>query len=228
MIHYHGTPITPRSQLHRMAGRHFCVSFAEPRDLDVCLQIGQSVMLDSGAFSVFTRGAQLDVAAYYAWLEPLLNHPHWCVVPDVIDGSVEDQHKMLSSWPRHSLGYDHCAPVFHLHLPFTHLFALCNSYDKVCLGSSGEYWDVGSPKWCGRMDEIFNALVKQFGRIPYIHGLRMLGQTNGGWPLASADSTNVAQNHNKYGCAECLAERVDSKQPSQKWVTREEQIRMFA
>ena len=27
MIHYHGTPLTPRAQLLTMAGEHFCVSY---------------------------------------------------------------------------------------------------------------------------------------------------------------------------------------------------------
>ena len=57
MIHFHGTPITPRAQLLRLAGKHFCVSFAEPRDADTCLAIGQSVLWDNGAFSIYTRGA---------------------------------------------------------------------------------------------------------------------------------------------------------------------------
>lgn len=35
-VHCHGTPLTPRSELVRMAGKHFCVSFADPRDGDWC------------------------------------------------------------------------------------------------------------------------------------------------------------------------------------------------
>ena len=55
-IHYHGTPLTPRDQLWLMAGKNFCVSYANPGDADVCLRIGQSVMWDNGAFSLFTKG----------------------------------------------------------------------------------------------------------------------------------------------------------------------------
>ena len=51
MIHYHGTPLTPREQLYKMAGKHFCVSFYNPQDAKVCMQIGQSIMWDNGAFS---------------------------------------------------------------------------------------------------------------------------------------------------------------------------------
>ena len=70
MIHYHGTPLTPKEQLYSMAGKHFCVSFADPRDADTCLQIGQSIMWDNGAFTSYTQGKQIDYNKLYAWLEP--------------------------------------------------------------------------------------------------------------------------------------------------------------
>jgi hypothetical protein len=225
VIHYHGTPITPRSQLNRMAGRNFCVSYAAPQDVKTCLAIGQSVMLDNGAFSTFTRGATFDVAGYYAWLEDKLAHPHWAVVPDAIGGSLDDQYSMLLTWPRESFGYDQAAAVFHLHMPLTHLYFLCNAYPKVCLGSSGEYWQIGTEKWIGRMDEIFNELAKRYRKMPWIHGMRMLGQLDGGWPFASADSTNVAQNYHRDThpkCANCKASIIDAQQPAATWQEREQ------
>lgn len=217
MIHYHGTPITPRSQLERMAGRNFCVSYAAPHDLSTCLRIGQSVMLDSGAFSVYTRGIPFDVKALYAWLDPVLAHPHWAVIPDVIDGDEAQQRAMVDSWPfPKALG----VPVWHLGLSIGYLLDLCYQWGRVCLGSSGQYWNVGSASWCSRMDEAFNAMARAFGRMPWVHGLRMLGQSSGPWPLASADSTNVAQNHHRRGCAECVAERLDGVNPPLLWSVR--------
>ena len=100
MIHYHGTPITPNRYIETMAGRHFCVSYAAPAQLPICLRIGASVMLDNGAFSAFTRGLPLDVPGFYRWIEPYLAHPHWAVVPDVIGGTVEQQRAMLATWQR--------------------------------------------------------------------------------------------------------------------------------
>lgn len=224
MIHYHGTPITPRAQLERMAGRHFCVSFAAPQDVATCLRIGQSVMFDNGAFSAFTRGAAFNEAGYYAWLEDKLAHPHWAVIPDVIDGSVEQQEQMVARWPfRKTLG----VPVWHLGLPISYLLKLCEKWPRVCLGSAGQYWNVGSPIWCRRMDEIFDTVTACFGHTPYLHGLRMLGQTDGGWPLASADSTNVAQNFKRDGgCAECKAHRIDVVQPASHWKPRGAQMEL--
>lgn len=70
MIHYHGTPLTPRSELYKLAGKHFCVSYAHPGDADVCAMIGQSVMFDNGAFSAFTKDRAFDAPGYYRWLEP--------------------------------------------------------------------------------------------------------------------------------------------------------------
>jgi hypothetical protein len=204
-IHYHGTPITPRAQLSRMAGEHFCVSFAEPRDADICETIGQSVLWDNGAFSAFTRNADLDERALYAWLEPRLYHPHRAVVLDRIGGSVEAQRDMLARWPfPRELSW----PVWHLDKPLEYLSELADEWGALCLGSAGEYWQVGSVTWERRMEKAFEHLMQR-GRLPWLHGLRMLGHV-GAWPLASADSTNVAQNYGRdTGCAYCKARQLN-------------------
>jgi hypothetical protein len=216
MIHYHGTPITPKAALMSMSGQHFCVSFARPDSLKVCLQIGQSLMLDNGAFSAYTRGAKFDPQAFYAWLEPLLGHPHWAVVPDVIDGDVDMQREMVKTWPYPK---QFGMPVWHLGLPISYLIELCDDWGRVCLGSSGEFWQVGGPKWAAQMDEVFNSLHKSFGaRLPWTHGLRMLGQGTGHWPLSSADSTNVALHHaEQTSCAGCMAKIINSQNPPTQW-----------
>ena len=220
MIHYHGTPITPRAQLERMAGRCFCVSYAKPQDLKTCLRIGQSVMFDNGAFSAFTRGATFDEAGYIRWVEPVLSHPHWAVVPDVIDGSEDQQRAMTRRWP---LPRDLSLPVWHLGLSLGYLSELVDHWPRVCFGSTAAFWKIGGPAWCARMDEAFNLLAKR-RHMPWVHGLRMLGQGEGPWPLASADSTDVAQNFKRdTGCAECKAAPIDATNPPGRWAQREEQ-----
>jgi len=202
-----------------MAGRNFCVSIVAPQDLATCLRIGQSVMFDNGAFSCKTRGIPFDRDGFYEWIEPVLAHPHWGVVPDVIDGSVDEQREMVSSWPyRRAFGI----PVWHLGLPLDYLIELCDDWGRVCFGSAGRYWQIGTPSWCGRMDEAFNALVRAFGsQLPWVHGLRMLGQAEGPWPLSSADSTNVAQNFKRdTGCADCKARPIDATNPPSLWTER--------
>jgi hypothetical protein len=199
-----------------MGGKHFCVSYARPDDLKRCLQIGQSLMLDNGAFSAKTRGLPFDRDGFYGWVEPLLVHPHWGVVPDVIDGSEDEQRQMVKSWPfRKEMGI----PVWHLGLSISYLIELCDAWGRVCFGSAGEFWQIGTSKWCHRMDEAFNALVNTYGRqIPWVHGMRMLGQSSGPWPLASADSTNVALHHAEHlECAGCMAKRIDATNPPTHW-----------
>jgi hypothetical protein len=172
-------------------------------------------MLDNGAFSAKTRGLPFDINGFYEWVEPLLAHPHWAVVPDVIDGTVEQQKEMVKTWPfRKEFGI----PVWHLGMPISYLLELSDIWGRVCFGSSGEYWQIGTPKWSGKMDEAFNVLTKTFGKLPWIHGLRMLGLSAGPWPLASADSTNVALHHAEgVICAGCMAKRIDSINPPSLW-----------
>lgn len=144
MIHYHGTPITPQAQLLRMEGRHFCVPFSDGRDAERCLRIGQSVMFDNGAFSSWKRGWPFDLPGFLAWVEPMLAHPHWGVIPDVIDGTVEQQREMVAQWP---FGTEHGAPVWHLAEPLDRLLELADEWPKVCLGSSGQYAVINTPLW---------------------------------------------------------------------------------
>lgn len=226
MIHYHGTPITPKSALESMAGQHFCVSYFRPDNLQTCLRIGQSVMLDNGAFSCFTRKVPFDLEGFYNWLEPILSHPHWAVVPDVIGGDIETQREMVKTWP---FAKQYGIPVWHLGLPMSYLLELCDEWGRVCIGSSGEFWQVGSPKWAAKMDEVFNVLTNQYGsRLPWTHGLRMLGQGEQQWPLSSADSTNVAVNHSKQlSCAGCMAKIINKQNPPTSWKIRPTQNTLF-
>lgn len=208
-IQYHGTPITPAGQLARMRGEHFCVSFYRPDNADVCETIGASVMWDNGAFSAYTKGAQIDEGALYAWLEPRLYHPHRAVVLDVIGGPVEQQRRAIKRWPfPRELSW----PVWHLDKPLDYLSELCDGgWAGVCLGSAGEYWEIGSMGWERRMEAVFDHLAPR-GCLPWLHGLRMLGQVRG-WPMASVDSTGLAQNYGRdTGCTHCKAQQLKRAQ----------------
>jgi len=215
MIHYHGTPITPRTELYKMSGKHFCVSFYRPDDIDICLQIGQSVMLDNGAFSAFKKGEKLNFKNYYKWLEDKLGHPHWCVIPDIIDGTISQQKKLLLQFP---FPPELSTPVWHIGLNIDYLYFLLDRYPKICFGSSGKYWNVGSSQWCQRIDFVFNNLIKKYNHLPYIHMLRGLSLGGTIYPFASADSTNVARNFKTLKkCPEKMARQIDSMQNPIKW-----------
>lgn len=227
-MHYHGTPITPAPVLARLAGRNFCVSFAEPRDLKTCLAIGQAVMGDSGAFSTYTRGHQMDWPAYFEWLQPWLRPPHWAVAPDVIGGDVDAQRDVQGAWPfDRALG----AAVWHIHLPLDWLAELVDTWPRVAFGSSGEFWEIGTDAWRGRIDAAWNFLARR-GAIPNIHMLRAMRQASEGpWPFASADSTSVARNHagapsrgTPRRDAGLMAAAIDARNPRAEFRIRPEQL----
>jgi hypothetical protein len=196
VIHYHGTPITPRSTLLELAGRCFCVSYADPRDLGVCHEIGQSVMLDNGAFTFWRQGrGDVDVERYAEWVRPWLDHrTTWCVIPDRIDGDADDNDELIDRWER-IYGIGGGAPVWHLHEPLERLLRLGVAHRRVCLGSSGRYATVGDERWHRRMREAMDALCAD-GRPPcWLHMLRGLALAGSHYPFTSADSTSIGQNH---------------------------------
>lgn len=208
-IKFHGTPINPKSEAMKMVGENFCVSFYDPRQADLALAIGQIVLWDNGAFTLHTQKIAIDEAKLFRWLEPRLYHPHRAIVLDRIGGSVDEQREMIARWP---FARELSWPVWHLDKPLDYLDELADAWPAVCLGSAGAYWQIGSAHWERKMDEAFEHLAKR-RVMPWIHGLRMLGQLNRRWPLASADSTNVAQNWRRdTGCAPCKAKQINASQ----------------
>ena len=182
-------------------------------------------MLDNGAFSSFTRGVPFDEEGFIEWCEPILGHPHWAVVPDVIDGSVERQKESVSRW---SYPRELSAPVWHLGLSFDYLRELADNWPRICFGSTAEYWKIGSESWCRRMDAAFNVLShRQF--MPWVHGLRMLNLAGSEYPLASADSVNVARNFkDTNSCPVKMSDAIDSRNNPIKWKPRDGQCDLFA
>jgi hypothetical protein len=193
-IHYHGLPLTPEVMLLDLAGNHVCISHStrRPPQVEMALRLMQSIMFDNGCFTTHQQGGVLDVNAFYTWVDPMLGHPHWAVVPDKIDGTVDEQREFAKTWP---FPREFGAPVWHLGLPIDYLLELVDEWPRVCFGSSGAYWKVGSDKWRRRMEEACNAIWCKRTRTPNIHGLRMMDQAGKGWPLASVDSVNVARNY---------------------------------
>lgn len=224
-IHYHGTPITPNKVLiEEMAGAHFCVSFAAPSQVKLCHQLGQSVMLDNGAFSVWKRGHEADWDAYYEWCGQWLNYPTtWAVIPDVIVGDEADNDALLKQWPFQDRG----APVWHMHESICRLERLIGQFPRVCIGSSGEYAEVMSDSWQKRMDEAWRRLGSCV--TPNIHMLRGLQLIRERWPFASVDSTDIARNHNRDGnTASKMRARWDAGQCPPRFIDPGEQLELAA
>ena len=196
MIHYHGGPITPDTcALKVWTARHAFVSFAATQQMNLAAEVAQSFALDNGAFSFWKQGLSTNWAEYYAWVNTWRNHPgfDFAVVPDVIEGSEEENDQLASEWPfpRHQ-----GAVVWHINESIDRLRRLASEWPRVCIGSSGEY-DVSAPrKFLGRAYQAIGAICDSDSRpICKLHGLRMLNPVIfSKLPLSSADSTNVARN----------------------------------
>lgn len=225
MMHYHGTPITPNEALLSLAGRCFCVSYGRHDQVVAVHQLGQSVMLDNGAFSRFTRGEATNWPGYYAFCDRWLDHPTtWAVIPDVIDAPSQEQDGLLNEWPHGHRG----APVWHLDEPITRLLRLTDEWPRVCLGSSGEYWKVLSDPWRGRMDEAFDEVARRHKRMPWLHMLRGMQLSGLPWPLASVDSTDIGRNHRRpQNTPEGMADRWDARNCGSSWIIKGSQPDLF-
>lgn len=224
-LHYHGTPISPRGVLQDLRGKCFCVSHAAPRDVRVCPEVGQSVMLDNGAFSLWRAGKPTNWPGFYEWAEPWLDYrTTWAVIPDVIDGDVSANDRLISEWPFGERG----APVWHMHEPIARLQRLAEKWPRVCIGSSGDYATVGDSRWHDRMADAMNQLCGDGPPAVWLHMLRGMALSASHYPFASVDSTDVARNHNRpQNDARAMADRWDALQCSPRWSRQPIQTSLF-
>lgn len=198
VMHYHGGPITPTTcALKVWTGRHAFISFARPDQMTLAASVAQSFALDNGAFTFWKAQRPTDWPGYYAWVAQWRTHPgfDFAVVPDVIEGTEEENDALAAEWPfpRHE-----AAVVWHVNESIARFRRLAEEWPRVCIGSSGE-WDVSTPKrFLLRAKTALGAICGPDRRpICKVHGLRMLNPTIfTELPLASADSTNVARNVN--------------------------------
>lgn len=231
MIHYHGGPIDPLAVADVVwRGRHAFVSWDDPRQLPLVAAVAQSFALDNGAYSAWTKGHALDVEGYATWVKQWMRHPgfDWCIIPDVIDGSEEDNAKLIGQWRELEVPFSVSVPVWHMHESLERLAYLSIAWPRVALGSSGAYRTVGTEAWWQRMDEAMRTVCDTEGRPRCkLHGLRMLNPAVfTRLPLASADSTNTAQNHSResvryrltnHMAALVITARIEAQQSADRW-----------
>lgn len=234
VIHYHGTPCGgPKVDAAKfLAGRHAFVPFPSPCDLPSVAAVCQSFAFDNGAFSAWTRGLMMDVPGYMAWVEEWHRHPafDWAVIPDVIEGSEEENDAMLVDWPSHLPG----VPVYHLHESLERLERLVSQWPRVALGSSGAWATPGTDGWWERIGAVMAVACDKNGRPRCrLHGLRMLNpDVFTRLPLASADSCNAARNCHTWAGPYCppsaairmevIASRIEVHQSPPVWVPSEQ------
>ena len=165
MIHYHGGPITPETCAYRVwRGRHAFVSFAVAYQIELAASVCQSFGLDNGAFTFWKQGSAPDWQGYYEWCGKWLAHPacDWAVIPDVIEGSEDENDGLLGKWPFGHRG----VPVWHLNESPERLVRLAGEWPRVALGSAAE-WDVSAPSKClERLYDVLPAICRAGSRSP--------------------------------------------------------------
>lgn len=237
MIPYHGLPITPATAAVRaISGGHAFVSFRYPGQLSIALECAQSFAVDNGAFSAWMSGNPItDWSDYYEFVAELHRYPNFdfAVIPDVIDGSEADNDALLNEWPWRLTAPHIGAPVWHLHESLGRLDRMVTEWPRICVGSSGDYAQIGTQKWEDRMAEAMNVICDKSGRpCAKIHGLRMLNpKVFSRFPFSSADSTNIARNigidkkwkgtyspPTKEARTAVMRERIEHRQSSTYWV----------
>jgi hypothetical protein len=204
MIHYHGAPLSgPHDQAGRFfRGRHALVSYAYPGTLPIIAESVQSFVLDNGAFTEWKRDKgerPFDYGGYVAWVSEWARHPafDWCIIPDVIGGTVDQNADLVTRWTTsHDTYRVPSVPVWHFHEPVQWLASLAGRFERVALGSSGQWPNPGTDSWWERLNDAMCAVcdAKRRPRCK-LHGLRMLHpDIFRHVPLHSADSTNACVN----------------------------------
>lgn len=199
LIHYHGGPLGKISEAHEFfSGRHSLISFQHPEELEIIAEVSLSFIFDNGAFSVWKRGGTLDVEGYYEWVNNWKHHPgfDWALIPDVIEGSEEENDALVDEWPYQVQG----VPVWHLNESIERLERLANEWPRISFGSTTGM-TPGSKKFWVRMASAMEAVCDAEGRPRCkLHGLRMLDPNIFSCvPFASSDSANAALNSFMYG-----------------------------
>lgn len=195
-IHYHGSPIWGnKGEIAKFVYRNggAFISYLRRDQLKLALSVANSVAIDNGAFSAWRRGVDINWEDYYSTIEKYYDDIEFFVIPDVVEGGEEDNDNLIKSVPSGIVNKS--VPVWHMHESFDRLYRLCSESDRVCIGSSGIYSHVRSKQWEQRMTNALKFIFVEKGLRTKLHGLRMLdGRVLGRYPLASADSTNIACN----------------------------------
>jgi len=222
----HGTPITPKAVLDQLAGESFCVSFADPRQLERCIELQDPdgmLLLDNGAFSHWKSGkGQIDREAFFDWAN---DAQRFCdvavaVIPDVIGGSEEQ------NWAEAMLAvryYSDCPErlmfCWHMNDSIDQLKRAALVFNFIAIGSCAEYDVQTNPKgYRARLrhaSAVLDYVERFYGRRPWVHLMRGMAVLPKVIRFDSGDSTNVARNHNRTQGqpqhAQALARRIKRK-----------------
>src|SRR5215472_1847420 len=250
----YGLPINPMPLIRELASvspatTSFCVSYGTRdklgKQLDMAIElVGHDgvLLVDNGAFSAFQAGIDTMndeeyLEGYAEWANDILDRcpQAIAVFPDVIGGTAEQNAQLINETMMLFDNADRVMPIWHMNEPIHYLLHLCEDFSYVGIGSAGEYFQVGTPKWHARMTEVFAAIdaweqAREGAYIrPRIHLMRAQSEA-AKYPVDSSDSVNVAINHGRYkktgaGHVERFAGRVNAQIQASAGAAAEHQLK---
>ena len=195
-----------------MPGRSALVSFANSEDLHRAIQMCDKVILDNGAFTTWNKVKKGHINAvnydehwdkYYAWLQPYTKNIEFFFIPDVIDGTEEENDALISDY---FMRYIHNedrkgVPIWHVNESLERLERLVDTFSYIAIGSAGDYAQLATPRWENKMDKAMRKICGKDGYTKVkVHMLRCLDpKIFTRFPFCSGDSTVLAQNHSRDG-----------------------------
>lgn len=199
-----------------MDGRNCLIPFPRPDDYKRADKICNKIIIDNGAFTIWRKGGEADWDKYYEWLKERIDQIEFFFIPDVIDGTEEENDNLISEYlKKFKKDYDYSiqgycgmnkllkkgVPIWHVNESFERLDRLMDGFNYIAIGSAGEYRDLGTRKWHSRMNEAMKVICDKDGYPKVkIHMLRCLNPDIFlYYPFESGDSTSLAQNHSKRG-----------------------------
>jgi hypothetical protein len=184
-VYFTGMPLATADYLSLMKGR--CVMFSFPyrrRSAWADLSHFSSVALDSGAYSVWRRGVEVDIGEYADYCARLADALEWYANLDVI-GDWRAGLRNLFALERRALSP---VPVFHLGEPWGLLEDFVCAYPRVALARGA---GITLRRTRRMLDEIFSRFSDADGApMVRFHGFRMTDRRMmARFPFESVDST---------------------------------------
>ncbi len=220
MLKFYGTPLTPNSVFDEvMPGRNSLIPFPNPQNLHRAIKLCEKVIIDNGAFTIWRKGGVPDWDKYYAWMQPFKHNIEFFFIPDVIDGTEEENDYLIADYfkKKETRG----VPIWHINESFERLERLMDSFDYIAIGSAGEFAQLATPQWFNQMDKAMRIICDKDGYPKVkIHMLRCLDPDIFlHFPFESGDSTGLAQNHSRDGWRNIVA-RIEKYESPKKYTFR--------
>jgi len=200
MIKYYGTPLTPTSKfVEILKGRNCLIPYPRPQDIYKAIIFCDKVIIDNGAFTLWRKGGHIDWNDFYEWLDHIFEYIEFFFIPDVIDGSENENNELILDYEKRNIGKG--IPIWHVNESLSRLKWLMSKFDYIAFGSAGEYSKLGTEKWNKKMHKAMKVVCNKKGKPKVkIHMLRCLDpKIFTKYPFHSGDSTSLAQNYKRDG-----------------------------